>query len=53
MRLHPKNSLPRSGVTLKSISVSSPSADKLQQAYQAIGLAGVALSLALPTSLFS
>jgi hypothetical protein len=43
MRLHPRNSLPRSGVSLKSISVSHPSADKLQQAFQAIGLAGVAV----------
>lgn len=43
MRLHPRNSLPRSGVSLKSISVCHPSADKLQTAYDAIGLAGIAI----------
>jgi hypothetical protein len=43
MRLHPRNSLPRSGVTLKSISVAHPSADKLQAAYAGIGLTGIAV----------
>ena len=43
MRLHPRNSLPRSGVSLKSLSVSHPSCDKLLQAYQTMGLAGVAV----------
>ena len=43
LRLHPRNSLPRSGVTLHSIRVTHPSADKLQAAYDAIGLTGVAL----------
>jgi hypothetical protein len=43
MRLHPRNSLPRSGVSLKSISVCHPSADKLQTGYDAIGLTGVAI----------
>ena len=43
MRLHPRNSLPRSGVSLKSISVCHPSADKLQTAYDAIGLTGIAI----------
>ncbi|OQW88377.1 MAG: hypothetical protein BWK72_08850 [Rhodoferax ferrireducens] len=43
LRLHPRNSLPRSGVTLHSISVTHPSADKLQAAYEAIGLAGIAV----------
>ena len=43
LRLHPRNSLPRSGVTLHSIAVTHPSADKLQAAYQAIGLTGIAL----------
>ena len=42
LRLHPRNSLPRSGVTLQSIAVTHPVADKLQAAYAAIGLAGVA-----------
>jgi len=43
LRLHPRNSLPRSGVTLQSISVTHPSADKLQAAYEAIGLTGITL----------
>jgi hypothetical protein len=43
LRLHPRNSLPRSGVSLQSIAVSHPSADKLQAAYSAIGLEGIAL----------
>lgn len=41
LRLHPRNSLPRSGVSLQSIAVTHPSADKLRLAYAAIGLAGV------------
>lgn len=44
LRLHPRNSLPRSGVSLQSLAVTHPSADKLQAAYEAIGLAGVALA---------
>ena len=43
LRLHPRNSLPRSGVTLHSVAVTHPSADKLQAAYEALGLSGVAL----------
>ena len=43
MRLHPRNSLPRSGVSLQSLTIGHPSADKLAAAYAAIGLAGVAL----------
>ena len=43
LRLHPRNSLPRSGVTLQSLSVSHPSAAKLQAAYAAIGLEGIAI----------
>jgi hypothetical protein len=43
LRLHPRNSLPRSGVALQGISVSHPSADKLRPAYAAIGLEGVTL----------
>ncbi|MEI6733157.1 MAG: VOC family protein [Comamonadaceae bacterium] len=43
LRLHPRNSLPRSGVTLQGIAVSCPTAAKLQAAYDAIGLAGVAV----------
>jgi hypothetical protein len=41
MRLHPRNSLPRSGVTLQSIAVTHPTAPKLQAAYDAIGLTGI------------
>lgn len=44
LRLHPRNSLPRSGVSLQSLVVTHPSADKLQAAYEAIGLTGVALA---------
>jgi Glyoxalase-like domain len=43
LRLHPRNSLPRSGVTLQSLTVSHPSATKLQTAYEAIGLADVSI----------
>lgn len=43
LRLHPRNSLPRSGVTLQGIAVSCPTATKLQAAYDAIGLVGVAV----------
>lgn len=45
LRLHPRNSLPRSGVTLQSLSVNHPSAAKLQVAFEAIGLEGVGVSL--------
>ena len=38
LRLHPRNSLPRSGVSLQSIAVTHPTATKLQAAYDAIGL---------------
>jgi hypothetical protein len=43
LRLHPRNSLPRSGVSLQAMAVSHPSADKLAAAYEAIGLAGIAM----------
>ncbi|MGA8516154.1 MAG: VOC family protein [Burkholderiaceae bacterium] len=42
LRLHPRNSLPRSGVSLQSIAVSHPDAAALQAAYAAIGLQDVA-----------
>ena len=41
MRLHPRNSLPRSRVTVQSISGTHPQAAILQAAYAAIGLQGV------------
>jgi hypothetical protein len=43
LRLHPRNSLPRSGVTLQSISVTHPTAPKLQAAYEAMGLGGITI----------
>ncbi len=43
LRLHPRNSLPRSGVSLQRMAVTHPSADKLQAAYEAMGLSGIAL----------
>jgi hypothetical protein len=43
LRLHPRNSLPRSGVTLQSISVTHPDAVALQAAYAAISLEGIAI----------
>ncbi len=44
LRLHPRNSLPRSGVTLQSLAISHPSAAKLQTACESIGLQGIAIS---------
>lgn len=44
LRLHPRNTLPRSGVTLQSLAVSHPTAPKLQAAYEAIGLNGIEVS---------
>ena len=43
LRLHPRNSLPRSGVTLQSLAVSHPSGAKLQAAFDAIGLSDIAI----------
>ena len=43
LRLHPRNSLPRSGVTLQSLTLSHPSSDKLQAAFEAIGLTSIAI----------
>ena len=43
MRLHPRNTLPRSGVSLQGVTVSHPSAAKLQAANDAMGLEGVAV----------
>ena len=43
LRLHPRNSLPRSGVTLQSLAITHPTAAKLQAAYEAIGLTGIAV----------
>ena len=44
MHLHPRNHLPRSGVSLKSLTVSHPSANKIQAAYDAISLGHIAVS---------
>lgn len=48
LRLHPRNSLPRSGVSLQSLLVSHPSGAKLQAAYEAIGLTGVTIETGPP-----
>jgi hypothetical protein len=44
MQLHPRNHLPRSGVSLKSFTVSHPSAGKIQAAYDAISLGHIEVS---------
>jgi hypothetical protein len=44
MKLHPRNHLPRSGVSLKSLTVSHPSASKIQAAYDAISLGNIPVS---------
>ena len=44
LKLHPRNTLPRSGVTLQGVEVCHPSADKVQAAYDAIGLKKVPVS---------
>ncbi len=41
LRLHPRNSLPRSGVTLQGITLTHPSAARLQAALDAIMLPGI------------
>ncbi len=43
LRLHPRNGLPRSGVSLQSITCTHPQAPELQQAYDAMGLAEIAV----------
>ncbi len=43
LRLHPRNSLPRSRVTLQGIDATHPQAAELQAAYAAIGLQGIAV----------
>jgi len=44
MRLHPRNSLPRSGVSLQNITVTHPAADALKTAYEAVDLKDIAVS---------
>jgi hypothetical protein len=48
LRLHPRNSLPRSGVSLQSIAVTHPAADKLQAAYDGLGLTCISLKMGEP-----
>ena len=44
MRLHPRNSLPRSGVSLQNITVSHPSSEKLTSAFEAVHLKDVEIT---------
>ena len=44
LRLHPRNNLPRSGVSLKGLSLTHPDASRLQAAFSAIGLAGITIA---------
>ena len=44
MRLHPRNSLPRSGVSLQNITVSHPSSEKLTSAFEAVHLKDIEVS---------
>ena len=44
MQLHPRNHLPRSKISLKSLSITHPSASKLQSAYDAIHLKDIAIT---------
>ena len=48
MRLHPRNNLPRSRVTLQSITCTHPQVADLQAAYAAIGLQGIAVQTGPP-----
>jgi len=41
LKLHPRNVLPRSGVSLKSVALSHPSASKINAALKAIQMAGI------------
>jgi len=41
LRLHPRNNLPRSGVSLQGLAISHPTAPKLQAAFEAMGLSGI------------
>ena len=43
LRLHPRNSLPRSGVTLQGLRITHPTAPKLQAAFESIGLSDIAI----------
>ena len=45
LRLHARNSLPRSGVSLQHIAITHPNAAKLQAAYDAVGLSGMTLEV--------
>lgn len=41
LRLHPRNSLPRSKLSLERITVTHPEAERLRAAYAALGLTGI------------
>jgi len=44
LQLHPRNSLPRSGVSLRSLAITHPQASLLQAAFAAVGLQGVGVT---------
>lgn len=44
MHMHPRNSLPRSKVSLHGLAISHPEAERLQAAYAAIGLSGIPIT---------
>jgi hypothetical protein len=46
--IHPSHNMPASGVTLQSLQVSHPRPKALNQAYQAIGLAGISANAGAP-----
>ena len=45
LRMHPRNQLPRSGVSLRSLQITHPSAAQLQDAYGCLGLGAIALQV--------
>jgi hypothetical protein len=44
MQMHPRNSLPRSRVSLHGLAIMHPEAQRLQAAYAAIGLTGIPIT---------
>jgi len=48
LRLHPRNSLPRSGVSLQGLAITHPNTAKLQAVFDAIGLHGIPIDAGPP-----